>query len=160
MLDTAYSKQLEQLIHQVDWDIELPFEWQNYFDERGEIPSFANDDRSSQRLKVRTYGVMWFESIHQFCARSSEPVGIYTRDFSRQGSGFLCHFELYPDEVVRLALPTMWVRLRVVRVRRLTSKCYEIGTRLISRHDPSGEAFEVADSPTVGEAMDLAASGS
>lgn len=143
MLDSTYTERLEQLIHQVPWDIELPAEWQDYFDERGEIPSFADDDRGNQRLKVRIHGIMWYESSLAFCQRSPEPVGIYTRDFSRQGAGFLSDFELYPEEIVRLALPTFWVQMKVVRVRRLTSKCFEIGTELISRHDASMDAFQV-----------------
>jgi hypothetical protein len=143
VLAQDYTKRLEEVIHQVPWDIELPTEWQDFFAERGEVPSFADDDRSNQRLKVRIHGVMWIESTLHFCKRSAAPSGIYTRDFSRQGAGLLCSFELFPEEVIRLALPTFWVQMRVVRTRRLTSKCYEIGTLLVARHDPNMDAFNV-----------------
>ena len=142
MLEIDYSTQLGKLIQSIDWDIELPVEWSDYFEQRGEVASYADDERNNQRLKVRTHGVLWFDKALPFCPRSTDPVGIYTRDFSRHGAGFLAPFEMYPEEQLRIALPTFWVQLHVVRVRRITSKCYEIGATLIQRHDPSLEVFE------------------
>ncbi|QDT02294.1 hypothetical protein K227x_06700 [Rubripirellula lacrimiformis] len=148
MLEIDYPSRFSELIQAVDCDIELPIEWANYFDERGEVSANLSDDRNSLRLKIRTHGLMWFERSLPFCPRSSDPVVIYTRDFSRVGAGWLCPFEVYPEESVRIVLPTFWVQLRVARTRRITSKCYEIGGALIERHDPSPDAF-VIDSETV-----------
>lgn len=141
MLDFDYPTQFGELIQTVGWDIELPIEWRDYFEERGEIPAYDEDDRHNMRLKIRTHGAMWFEEGVPFRPRKSDPVGVYTRDFSRTGTGFLSAMELYPDETVRIALPTFWVQLKVVRVRRITSKCYEIGASLLRRHDVGPEAF-------------------
>jgi hypothetical protein len=141
MLDSDYPTQFGDLIHSVSWDIELPLEWKDFFEERGEVPSYIDDDRSSQRIKVRTHGIAWIERSLPFKPRSAEPFGVYTRDFSRNGTGFLCPFELYPEERVRIVLPTFWCRLHVMRTRRITSKCFEIGASLTSRRDPSMEAF-------------------
>lgn len=143
MLDVDYTTRFAELIDSVDWKIELPIEWKDYFSERGEASIFEEDERQNQRLKVRAYGLMWFDRALPFCPRSRDPMGIYTRDFSRHGMGFLAPVELYPEEFVRLALPNFWVRLQVVRTRRITSLCYEIGTVLVERHDPSPEVFEV-----------------
>ena len=143
MLEIDYSTQLGELIKATDWDIELPMEWSDYFDQRGEVASYSDDERHNQRLKIRTHGILWFEGPLPFCPRPTSPLGIYTRDFSRHGTGFLSPFEIYPEEKVRIALPTFWVQLHVVRARRITSKCYEIGSTLIQRHDPSPEAFEM-----------------
>ncbi len=147
MLEIDYSTQLGQLIQSIDWDIELPVEWSDYFEERGEIASYADDERHNQRLKIRTHGVLWFDRSLPFQPRGQEPVGIYTRDFSRQGAGFLMPYEVYPEEEVRIALPTFWVQLHVVRARRITSKCYEIGAMLLQRHDPSPDAFQIGVDP-------------
>lgn len=143
MLDIDYPTQFGEMIGSTRCDIELPLEWSGYFEERGEVPSFANDERSNQRLKIRTHGILTFEQSVPFCQRADDPVVIYTRDFSRHGCGFLAAFQLYPEELVRIALPTFWVQLKVVRARRITSKCYEMGAALTSRHDPSPEAFTV-----------------
>lgn len=142
MLDVDYSTRFGELIQSVDWNIELPVEWKDYFEQRGEIPSYAEDERQNQRLKIRTHGLMWFEQTLPFCSRGSEAFGIYTRDFSRHGAGFLSSFQIFPEELVRVALPTFWVQLQVVRARRITSCCYEIGCVLLQRNDPSPELFE------------------
>ncbi len=144
MLEIDYSTQLGELIQSVDWDIELPVEWSDYFEQRGEVASYVDDDRNNQRLKIRTHGILWFDESLPFRPRSESPLGIYTRDFSRQGAGFLSPFEIYPEEKVRIALPTFWVQLHVVRSRRITSKCYEIGAILVQRLDPSPDAFQKA----------------
>jgi hypothetical protein len=152
MLDIDYSTKFGELIQAVDWSIELPIEWTNYFEQRGGIPSYAQDERQNQRLKVRTHGLMWFDEMLPFCPRTNDPVGIYTRDFSRHGTGFLAPFQIFPEEVVRIALPTFWVRLHVVRARRITSRCYEIGCILIQRNDPTLDVFELKALQSAGAA--------
>lgn len=123
-------------------------EWADYFEQRGEQAAFADDERNNQRLKVRTYGVMWFDQTLPFRPRTTDPVGIYTRDFSRKGAGFLSPIQLYPEERIRIVLPTFWVQLKVARTRRITHRCYEVGTVLQKRHDPSSLAFDVVQ-PTI-----------
>ena len=144
MCDSDYAVRFAETIHAVDWDIELPRVWKDYFAEKGELPCYAEDARSNQRLRVRTHGIMWFESGLQFQPRTVHPIGIYTKDFSRQGIGVLSALQLYPEETLRIALPTFWLQVRVSRVRRITSKCYEVGTTVTHRHDPSLAAFELS----------------
>ena len=151
MLDADYSEQFCRLVSEIDWDIELPIEWKDYFQDRGETACFNDDERNNQRLKVRTHGILWFESSLPFCPRVKDPVGVYTRDFARNGIGFLAPLQLYPEEQVRIVLPTFWVQLEVVRTRRITSKCYEIGSRLLWKHDPSLDAFTPPIQATVSE---------
>ena len=150
MLENDYSSKFSELIKSVSWDIELPIEWSGFFHERGEVPCYTEDERNNQRLKVRTHGLMLFEGSLPFRPRSGDPFGVYTRDFSRQGCGLLSSFELFPTEKIRIALPTFWVQLEVVRARRITSKCFEIGTTLIKRHDPSFQALQPAMTLTAG----------
>ncbi|MGI9472504.1 MAG: hypothetical protein ACR2NZ_13265 [Rubripirellula sp.] len=145
MLGIDYSTQLGQVIASIDWCIELPIEWSDYFQQRGEHCSYADDERNNQRLKIRAFGALWFDQSLPFRPRSSAPMGIYTRDFSRQGAGFLAPVELYPEEHVRIVLPTFWVQLRVVRTRRITAQCFEIGAVLLKRHDPGNEAFVIPE---------------
>lgn len=144
MLEEHYSAQYHELIRSLAWDIELPIEWRDYFEQRGETSTCSDDERNNQRILVRTYGVLWFERGVPFCPRTREPVGIYTRDFSRQGVGFLTPFQVFPEEQLRVVLPTFWMQLVAVRARRITSRCYEIGAKLLKRHDPSEDAFELS----------------
>lgn len=144
MLEDDYSSRFSRLIESVKWDIELPRDWTDYFDHRGETSSFNGDVRSNKRMMVRTYGLMWTEESLSFCHRSAEPIGIYTRDFSRQGVGLLTPFQIYPEERIRVVLPAFWVELSIVRARRITNKCYEVGAELLQRHDPDPKAFAPA----------------
>ena len=145
MLDQDYSVRFESLVGQTDYDIKLPPQWEHYFRERGQTPTYPNDQRGTQRLKVRTRGLLWSESHPAFCVRPSGPIGIYTRDFARQGVGVLIAIEIYPEDVLRIALPTFWLRVKVKRVRRRTDRCYEVGCGLIQRFDPDLEAFRSVD---------------
>ena len=141
MLAVDYQAKLEQLLHSLNWNIEIPDEWSDYFEDTGRPAVFADDQRHNQRLKIRTCGVMWFEKSLPIRPRSKEPFGIYTRDFSRQGTGFLSPCEIYPEEQVRIVLPTFWVQVKVARTRRINSHCYEVGAVLLLQHDPDEKAF-------------------
>jgi len=136
MLEDDYSSRFGELIESILWDIELPRDWMNYFRQQGETSLFEKDVRINKRMMVRTYGVMWFEESLPFCERTIDPIGVYSRDFSRLGVGLLSSMELYPEERIRVALPAFTVELLVVRARRITSNCFEIGTELIRKHDP------------------------
>mgnify|MGYP001563117000 CR=1 FL=1 len=71
-----------------------------------------------------------------------EPFGVFTRDCSMTGVSFLVAFQLFQDEIIRIALRSIWMRLAVVRSEKMTGKCYEIGARIVSRHDPGSEPLE------------------
>ena len=142
MLDFDYSKRLEALIQSLDWQIQLPSTWSNFFDEVGESTTLALDERQNRRMKVRTLGVLHFERQLPAIPRPSSPVGIYSRDFSRRGCGFVSPQQLYPREIVRVILSTFWIQLEICRTRRVGPMCYEIGCELIAQNLPSAKAFD------------------
>ncbi|TWU37399.1 PilZ domain-containing protein [Novipirellula artificiosorum] len=142
MLDSSYSECLNQWIHSVAWEIELPSEWSDYFDGNGETGVvIAEDERSNQRVGIRRRALLWPELHLPFVERGDVPVGIYTRDFSRSGAGFLSPIEFYPEEEVRIVVPHFWVRVRVTRARRVGETCYETGAVLMQKFEPSADAF-------------------
>ena len=142
MLEFNYPERLESLIQSLNWQISLPDDWSNYFHESGEYAMYANDQRQNRRLKVRTLAVLHYERQLPSLPRENTLVGVYTRDFSRRGCGFLCPHQIYPKETVRLILPTFWIRLEITRARRVGPSCYEIGGELIEQNSPSDDAFE------------------
>ncbi len=145
MLEFDYTKRLESLIHSLDWQIQLPPIWADFFDEVGESGALANDERQNRRMKVRTLGVLHFERQLPSIPRTETSIGIYSRDFSRRGSGFVSPQQLYPQETVRLILPTFWLRLLICRSRRVGPACYEIGGELIEQNLPNSKAFDGVD---------------
>jgi hypothetical protein len=149
MLDFDYSDRLESLIQSLGWQIELPADWSNYFNETGDYGTYANDQRQNRRVKVRTLAVLHYERQLPSVPREPALVGVYTRDFSRRGCGFLCPHQIYPQETVRLILPTFWIRLEIMRARRIGPSCFEIGGELLEQNSPSVDAFDGIQVPTL-----------
>lgn len=152
MLDSHYTERFTQLLSQVDWTIELPEPWDDHFTEWGEGAPYVGDVRQHRRLKARSYGVVWFGLAWSAVERPSGPLGIYTRDFSQRGCGLLCPIEIYPEEVLRVVLPTFWMTLQVVRCRRINANCYDVGAVLVRQFVPSDEAFKLWDEATASPA--------
>jgi hypothetical protein len=129
-------------MRQAVWEIQLPSHMERFFQESGPASSLPGDERRAARLRVRTKCLLVPESPLPAIPRSLEPMGIFTCDISRHGFGFLSPFQFFPEEEVRIILPSMWLRATVARGRRLGPKCFQTGARLISKHEPSPEAFE------------------
>jgi hypothetical protein len=95
-------------------------------------------------MKVRTMAILLHEQSLPTVSRREQPVGVYTKDFSRRGCGFLAAQQMYPEEIVRILLPNFWIRLHIVRARRVGPSCYEMGGELMEQHQPSDGAFDVS----------------
>ena len=143
MLGIDYTDQLRRMTADVSWEIQLPEEMKNFFQESGPMPSMQGDERRAARMRVRAKCLAIYEVSLPAFPRSPNPLGVYTTDISRHGVGFLYSEPLLPEEEVRLVLPAFWLSARIARARRLGHKCYQIGARLLARHDPGPEAFDV-----------------
>ncbi|WP_153557056.1 hypothetical protein [Roseimaritima sediminicola] len=141
MLGGDYPQLLARLIARTEWTIQLPEHQVRFFEESGPAPALAADDRRGGRIRVRTRALAILEQTLPAIPRAVEAIGIYTSDFSRTGFGFVTDRQFFPEESVRILLPSFWMRVRVVRSRRLGPGCFENGTLLCERIDPSVEAF-------------------
>ena len=130
------------MIKSLDWKIQLPSLWSSFFKESGESAVLASDQRQSRRVNVRSLAVMRSEKVLKIVPRTREAVGVYSKDFSKRGCGFICPFQLFPEEIVLIVLPTFWIRLHVVRARRIGAFCYEVGGELLEQHKPDMQAFD------------------
>jgi len=143
MLDFDYPQYYAEVVRSTTWSIELPEYWSEFFEQTGIVAGKSVERREKQRRIVRTCGLLYIDAPLPAIPREPGPIGVYTRDFSNDACGIVSPIELYPDEEVRLVLPTFWLQLRVVRTHRKTSTCYEVGLELLRRHDPSRSAFIV-----------------
>lgn len=141
MLGFDYTNQFNELVESVDWKIELPPTWENFFSERGPCCSYSGYGRKNHRIKARSYGLMRFEKAWKLLNRPTPVVGIYTKDFSSRGCGFVLPTQVYPEEVLRIILPTFRLTLRVARCYRMNEHCFETGGVLIHQSGPSEDAF-------------------
>jgi hypothetical protein len=142
MLGNSYSDQIQRLVSTLDYGIQLPEAWSNFFVERGECNSYLGDNRKHRRIKARTYGALWFDKPWILLDRPAVIHGVYSKDFSLRGCGFVTSFEIFPDEIVRILLPTFWLTIRVVRCQRIQDRCFDVGGILIRQFEPSENAFE------------------
>ena len=142
MLGRNYPQLLARLISRTEWTIQLPEEQHRFFEESGPAPAVSDDVRRGGRIRVRTRGLGIPESTLPTIPRPLEGLGIYTSDFSRTGFCFVADRQFFPTETLRILLPTFWMRVTVVRSRRLGARCFENGTVLLQRLDPSADAFE------------------
>lgn len=142
MLVEDYRPRVEELISSLPQRIQLPAGSEQFFDQTGALPTHADDVRLSVRTRVRTRGILIAERWLPSCERGREPIVIYTRDFSKKGFGFVADEQYFPGEVVRVLLATFWMRVTIRWSRRLGPTCFEVGSELLQRNDPSSNAFE------------------
>jgi hypothetical protein len=143
VLGSNYPEVLQSMMQQVTWTIQLPPHMERFFQESGLVASLPGDERRAARLMIRTRCILLPEAPLPAFPRPGIPAAVYTSDLSRNGIGFLSPYQYYPEEDVRLILPTMWLRGTIARSRRLGPNCFQIGARLISKHDPDMGAFSV-----------------
>ena len=141
MSDTEYLDKLWKLIQSIDQDEERIIKWSDHFEKKTKHVSFPDDGRQSERDKIGTPGVLWFEKSH--LPRTASHIGIHTCDLSPDGACFMAPLQAFANEIVRIALPMQWARLRVVRADKVSEGCYEIGGEVIERHEPGMDAFGV-----------------
>jgi len=147
MLELDYSKRLDSLIQSLDWQIQLPPFWSTFFKDVGETSTLQNDERQNRRMKVRTLAVLHYERSLPSMPRPDQPIGVYIKDFTRRSCGFISANQLFPEEIVRIILPTFWIRLHLVRARRVGPSCYEYGGELLEQNQPSDLAFKGISMP-------------
>jgi len=134
----------------IAWSLELPEHWTNFFTETGIVHSLNPEKSGKQRRIVRIRGFVFWEKMLPSVPRDQRPIGVYTKDFSKDACGLVAPLQLFPEERLRLLLPTFWLRLRVVRCVRQTASCFEVGLQLVSRHDPDSAAFMIGDESFLG----------
>lgn len=143
MLGSNYPEDLQRVMQGLAWDIQLPPSLSNFFQETGASTSIVGDERRSARLLCRTRCIVIPERSLPTFPRLAIPVAAYLSDISRHGAGFVSTQQYFPEEIVRILLPTFWIRTKVTRGRYLGPKCFQTGVALLSRYDPSPEAFRV-----------------
>ena len=141
MLDLDYSIHYADLVGTTDWKIELPEDQKDFFLQSGIVSTVNPEHRASQRRIVRVRGLMILETRLPSIPRERQWLGVYTKDFSKDSCGLVSPMQWFPEEIVRLILPTFWLLLKVERCRRWNHHCYDVGLALLQRHDPNPNAF-------------------
>jgi hypothetical protein len=125
-----------ELIAALPCHVELPAKWRDNFEKHGLVPFDENDRRRFARVNCRSLNnraAMQCQSTLPRLRRELSWHSVYVTDISRDGLGLLHSAALYPHERLRLMMLTgTMVQLEVVCCRRVHTRCFEIGTELVS----------------------------
>jgi hypothetical protein len=104
------------------------------------LPTFTTEQRRYARREFRNSAAVTLESSLPAFPRDGQRHLTLTIDISRGGTCFLFPSELYPSETGMLDIAGVGEkRFAIVRCRRLTSKCFQIGARFIAKAEPASE---------------------
>jgi PilZ domain len=101
----------------------LPEPENSYLAPQGAMPVSPGNKRAYHRFYLRGKALL---------KRQGSFLGIYTKDVSRRGIGFLSPVQLLPKEHVHLHMPgAKELMLEVTRCRRLDESCFDSGGKFV-----------------------------
>ncbi len=116
------------------FELQLPERPEEYFAATGNIPSIPDDQRRYGRTNIRIAAALQYRRSIPSLMRKSEWHKIVMRDISRSGVSFLHSEQVYPTEQLMLIMPDGKPRsIEVMRCRRLSNQCYEVGANFIQK---------------------------
>ncbi len=127
----------EELLERFPIDFVIPQRICNDLQRRGVTPTVRCDNRLSTRFRTNGSAILSWVSSDEECHAPHPPRQVIVQDLSNTGIGFLTSAEWYPGQIGRLQLPIGEATIKIMRSRRIGSRCYEIGARLIeyAKHD-------------------------
>lgn len=140
MLGTKDEPNFNDLIRGHPLTLAIPPQIQLELQQRGPISTCDEDVRVATRFRCRGPAILeWMESP------SGLPIQFPTsqvivRNLSRTGFSVLAERQWFPEQIVKIYFSTAFVTARVVRARRLGSRCYDIGFRMVSFRNLETEA--------------------
>jgi hypothetical protein len=124
------EQSFEQLIIDCPFSIVIPPQVQLELSLRGVTNPVQEDVRIAPRFRCRGQAVLeWVESPVALPLQFPTTQAI-VKNVSRTGFSVIADRQWYPEQIARLYLPVATVTSRVVRARRLGSRCYDIGLRI------------------------------
>lgn len=126
MLETADFEQRRRLIERIACRVLLPPELKELLEAEGYASSQDDEFRTNFRYRaVRRAVVQPCGNLPAFPRGGMS--GAIVQDFSRRGMGLLHHEQFFPDERLRVLLPSVSVEGTVARCRRRGPSCFELG---------------------------------
>lgn len=127
MLEPNDSGRFDFLLSNTPFEVELPERMAGFWSETGYEPTTALEQRRRPRVRMRTKAILEILAHLPAFPRDFRLGGVFTRNLSATGLGFLFHRQLYPGERVRIHLPGRGLEGPVARCVRLARKCYDVG---------------------------------
>ena len=132
MLGTKDEPNFTELILGHPLTLAIPPQIQLELQQRGPISTCDDDVRIATRFRCKGPAVLeWVESPSGLPIRFP-TTQVIVRNLSRTGFSVLADRQWYPEQIAKIYLSTAIVSAKVVRARRLGSRCYDIGFHVIS----------------------------
>jgi hypothetical protein len=129
-LETIDPARYRQLIEQIPCRLILPPRLAAALAETGYQQVAHVDERRAARYRVCVRTVLQIRQSLPAFPRQATAGGAIVRDVSRTGLAVIYHEQLFPQEIVRVWLPTRRLEGTVARCRRLGPRCFEVGVQL------------------------------
>jgi hypothetical protein len=122
MLDLSDERNLiDSFWESTKFKATLPEPEKDYFAPQGPMPVSSDSRRVYHRFYLRGKAIL---------NRHGSRIGVFTKDVSRQGIGFLSPVQLLPKERVQMRLPgATELKLVVTRCRRIDQGCFDAGAK-------------------------------
>ena len=140
MLGTKDEPNFNELIRGHPLTLAIPPQIQLELQQRGPISTCDEDVRVATRFRCRGPAILeWMESPSGLPLQF-QTSQVIVRNLSRTGFSVLADRQWFPEQIVKIYFSTAIVTARVVRARRLGSRCYDIGFRMVSFRNLEAEA--------------------
>jgi PilZ domain-containing protein len=124
MLDIRDATNLmDEIWDKIELNTRLPEQEADYFAVKGPVPENNDNKRRFHRFYYRGKAII---------TRQGAFLGVYTKDVSRQGVGFLSPVQLQLKERIQLrATGANRLELEVTRCRPVGEQCFECGAKFV-----------------------------
>ncbi len=131
MLEQSGSTEFESLIGSLPMRIQLPAHLEEALErERGACESNPFENRTAVRFRCNGRAIMELKEHSTAYPSQDKRAIVIVRDLSRSGVGVISHQQWFPDQEVQIHVENGVLTARVVRARRIGTRCYEIGTKV------------------------------
>ncbi len=132
MLRTSDEPNYIELIEEHPLKLAIPPQIQLELRQRGPISTCDEDVRVAPRFRCNGPAVLeWLESP---CGLpiAFPTTQVLVRNLSRTGFSVLADRQWYPEQLVKIYLPIAIITAKIIRARRLGSRCYDLGCRVLT----------------------------
>jgi hypothetical protein len=118
----------EELLDLYPIDFVLPLRILEDLHRKGVAGTVHGDSRVAPRFRTNGPAILSWISSPRAMQQPQPTRQVIVRDLSKTGVGII---EWYPEQIGRLQFGMGEMTIRVMRSRRIGSRCYEIGARIL-----------------------------
>ena len=132
MLEHEHEPIFSDLIEDFPLTLGIPFQVKLDLRQRGEMPTCDDDMRVGARFRCRGPAILKWTKSPIGLPLQFPTTQVIVRNLSRTGFSVLADRQWYPEQCVKIYFSSAVAKATVIRAKRLGSRCYDIGFRIVS----------------------------